>query len=91
MYFLQWQMRAQFVILCNDPGVSTSGEHCFFEISFAIDPPPTKTRKPRVIRSYTSKPAPKVPNTKNRPTTSAQPYKQRLDRNLRLGRQTPFI
>ena len=42
-----------------------------------MDPPPTeKTRKPRPTKPYANKPGPKGPNTKSRPTTSAQPLKK---------------
>ena len=44
--------------------------------ALAMDPRPTeKTRKPRTIRPYATKPGPRGPNAKNRPATSAQPLK----------------
>ena len=46
-----------------------------------MDPHPTeKTRKPRTIGPYASKPGPKGPNVKNRPATSAQPLKKVKER-----------
>ncbi|KAF9786078.1 hypothetical protein BJ322DRAFT_1057831 [Thelephora terrestris] len=46
-----------------------------------MDPPPTeKTRKPRTIKPYASKPGPKGKNSKNLPATSAQPLKKVKER-----------
>jgi hypothetical protein len=48
----------------------------FFAIALAMDPRPAeKTRKPRAVQPYATKPGPKGPNAKNRPATSAQPLK----------------
>ena len=56
-------------------------EHIFPVIFLAMDPPPTKkTRKPRTIKPYASKPGPKGQNSKNRPATSAQPLKKVKER-----------